>query len=96
MEDVEPEGHSFDVEMMPRLACTRKHTGAEKWQQVFWTDEKYLALTQVSLSSEGVENERLQATVKHAGSSSQVCAAAFPFGNGNGDVVRISGLTSAG
>ncbi|KAK6473362.1 extracellular calcium-sensing receptor-like [Huso huso] len=85
-----------------RLNYARKHRnwGAEKWQQVLWTDESKFEIIGCSRrqfvrrrAGEWYTNECLQATVKHGGGSLQVwgCISA----NGVGDLVRINGLLNA-
>ncbi|MBN3274473.1 TCB2 transposase, partial [Polyodon spathula] len=85
-----------------RLNYARKHRnwGAEKWQQVLWTDESKFEIFGCSRrqfvrrrAGERYTNECLQATVKHGGGSLQVwgCISA----NGVGDLVRINGLLNA-
>lgn len=85
-----------------RLDYARKHRnwGAEKWQQVLWTDESKFEIFGCSRrqfvrrrAGERYNNECLQATVKHGGGSLQVwgCISA----NGVGDLVRINGVLNA-
>ena len=85
-----------------RLNYARKHRnwGAEKWQQVLWTDESKVEIFGCRRrqfvrrrAGERYNNECLQATVKHGGGSLQVwgCISA----NGVGDLVRINGILNA-
>ncbi len=85
-----------------QLNYARKHRnwGAEKWQQVLWTDESKFEIFGCSRrqfvhqrAGEWYNNECLQATVKHGGGSFQVwgCISA----NGVGDLIRINSVLNA-
>ena len=85
-----------------QLNYARKHRnwGAEKWQQVLWTDESKVEIFGCRRkqfvrrrAGERYNNECLQATGKHGGGSLQVwgCISA----NGVGDLVRINGILNA-
>ena len=85
-----------------RLNYAPKHRswGADKWQQVLWTDESQVEIFGCRRrqfvrrrAGERYNNECLQATVKHGGGSLQVWGCIFA--NGVGDLVRINGILNA-